>query len=103
MALEVGMQNGTSVSREKRIHELVIYFKDSYGCKASDRVNGTFDTLAFYDTGNANSPQLFTGPKLHKLDSRTDLEASFVLKQDLPMPMRVLAVVPKWNVYGDNS
>ena len=97
------MQNGTSVSREKRIHELVIYFKDSYGCKVSDRLNGQFDRMAFYDTGDSNSPTLFTGPLLHKLDSRHDLDASFVLKQDLPMPLNVLAVVPKFNVYGDQS
>lgn len=103
MALEVGMQNGTSVSREKRIHELVIYFKDSYGCKVSDRLTGQFDTMSFYDTGNINAPSLFSGPMLHKLDSRHDLDASFVLKQDLPMPLKVLAVVPKFNVYGDQG
>jgi hypothetical protein len=103
MALEVGMQNGTSVSREKRIHELVIYFKDSYGCKVSDRLNGQFDAIRFYDTGDINAPSLFTGPMLHKLDSRHELDASFVLKQDLPMPFKVLAVVPKFNVFGDNQ
>ncbi len=103
MALEIGLQNGTSVSREKRIHELVIYFKDSYCCKVSDRINGRFDTLAFFDTGERDPPKLFTGPLVHKLDSRHDLAASFVLKQDLPMPLNVLAVVPKWNVYGDQG
>lgn len=102
MALETGLQNGTSVGREKRIHELVIMFKDSYGCQVSDRLDGTYDTLAFYDTGDGSSPTLFTGPYVHKLDSRHDFEASFVLKQSLPLPMTILAIIPKFNIYGDN-
>lgn len=102
MALEVGMQNGTSTSREKRIHELVVYFHNSYGCMAGPKLTGDFDRMKFYDTADGDSPTLFSGPVLHKLDARHDLDASFVLKQDLPMPMHVLAVVPKFNVYGDN-
>lgn len=101
LALELGMQNGTSTSREKRIHELVIYFQESYGCKVAAKTIGPFDKLSFYDPNNPNSPVLFSGPKLHRLESNHDLEASFVLKQDMPMPMQVLAIIPKFNVYGD--
>lgn len=103
MALEVGMQNGTSVSREKRIHDLVLYFKDSYGCQVGVTHTGDFDRVAFFDANDPNSPTLFTGPILHKMDSRHDLNASFILKQTLPMPMHVLAIVPKFNIYGDQG
>ena len=31
------------------------------------------------------------------------MNASMVLKQDLPLPMTISAVVPKFNIYGDND
>lgn len=98
MALEVGMQNGTSVSRQKRIHEVVIYFNQSRGCKISSKKSGLFDTIPF---GEEN--ELFTGAVTHMLDARHDMNASMVLKQDLPLPMTISAVVPKFNIYGDND
>lgn len=103
MALEVGMQNGSSVSREKRIHELVVYFRESYGCRAGATMTGDFDRLAFFDTGEVDGLKLFTGSIVHKLDSRHVADSSFILKQDMPLPMHVVAIVPKFNVYGDNG
>jgi len=105
MALEAGMENGTSVAREKRIHEVVIYFHESGGCKVADRKTGAYEALPFRtaDMIADQAAPLFTGPYVHTLESRHDMEASFVLKQDLPLPMTVLAVVPKWNIYGDQG
>lgn len=103
MALEIGMQSGTSTGKEKRIHELILYFNQSRAGKVSWRVAGPYDTLPFR-TGDmvADSPTpLFTGPIRHMLDMRHDLDASFVIKQDLPLPMMITAVIPKWNVYGE--
>ena len=102
MALEAAMQNGTSASREKRIHELVIYFHNTYGGMTGDSLDGDFDRIPFYDTGDADSPALFSGPLLCPLEQRHKLDASFVLKQELPMPFQILAIVPKYNTYGDN-
>lgn len=103
MALEAGLQNGTSASREKRIHEVVIYFHQTSGCKVSDKIDGRFDVLPFRDGTMTPGlpPDLLTGAKVHKLDARHEMMASFVIKQDLPLPMTILAVVPKFNVYGD--
>ncbi|NQX02236.1 hypothetical protein HQ447_16380 [bacterium] len=103
MALEVGMQNGTSVSREKRIYELVIYFDKTNGCQVASTTAGPFETLRFRfgDVYADQAVPLFSGAYVHKLAARHDLEASFVIKQDQPLPLTVLAVVPKWNVYGD--
>lgn len=103
MALEVGMQNGTSVSREKRIYELVIYFDKTNGCQVASQPAGPFETLRFrFGEVYADQPvPLFSGAYVHKLAARHDLDASFLIKQDQPLPLTVLAVVPKWNVYGD--
>lgn len=105
MGLEAGMDNGTSVTREKRIHEVVIYFHESGGCKVSSRKTGPFEPLPFRtaDMIADHAAPLFTGPYVHALESRHDMEASFVMKQDLPLPMTILAVVPKWNIYGDQG
>lgn len=105
MGLEAGMENGTSATREKRIHELVIYFHETGGCKVSSRRTGPYEALPFRtaDTPGDEAAPLFTGPYVHALESRHDMEASFVMKQDLPLPMTILAVVPKWNIYGDQG
>jgi len=102
MALELGLANGTSVSREKRIHEIAIFFKDSYGCKVSDSLTGDFENLKFYDSVFTSTPTLFTGVVDHRLEARHTKTAVFVIKQDLPLPMIIQAVVPKYNIYGDN-
>jgi hypothetical protein len=102
MALEIGMQSGTSTGKEKRIHEVVLYFNETSGGKVGWRVSGPFDTLPFR-TGDmiADDPTpLFTGAIVHHPEARHDFDASLVIKQDAPLPMMVTAVVPNWNVYG---
>lgn len=102
MALEIGMQNGTSTSREKQIHELVIYFQASYGAKVGTEAAGSFDKIAFHNASIGEPVTLFTGPKVHKLEDRHSLDATFIVKQDLPMPCHILCIIPKFNAYGDN-
>jgi hypothetical protein len=105
LTLEMGMQNGTSVSRQKRIHEVAIYFDQSGGCMVSSKKSGPFDNLPFLtgDMASASAQPLFTGLIKHALDARHDLDASLVIKQDQPVPMTIAAIVPKWNIYGDNN
>ena len=102
MALEVGMQNGTSTSREKQIHELVIYFQESYGALVGTESAGSFDKIAFHNAQLGEPITLFTGPKVHKLEDRHSLDATFIVKQEIPMPFHILCIVPKWNAFGDN-
>ncbi len=105
MGLEIGLQNGTSVGRFKKIHGLVIYFYRSSGCEAGYSRTGDFDKIPFRDSLEPldNAPGLYTGPVAHDLDAGHDLDASFILKQNLPLPMTVLAIVPKFNIYGDKT
>lgn len=101
LPVEVPTQNGTSVSREKRIHEVCIYFNETYGAKIGPTETGDFDTIAFY-SGNLSSPITpFTGFKTVILESKFAFDPSFVLKQDLPLPFHVLSTTLKLNVNGD--
>lgn len=102
--LEMGMRNGTSVSRNKQIHEVVIYFHQSSGCKISSRMDKPFDTISFRNADGVPDAgvSLFTGPIIHALDSRSQTDVSLVLMQDQPLPLTVSGIVPKWNVYGDS-
>lgn len=105
MALEVGMQNGTSASRTKRTHELAIYFHQSGGCEVGSTLTGSFDVLTMREVGTplGDPTPLFTGLKTHQLDARHDPLASFVIRGSTPLPASILAVVPKWNIYGDDD
>lgn len=100
MALEVQMQNGTSVSREKQITELAVAVRDSYGMKVGTDANGPFDTVTFYNGENA-TPLLYSGIKEFKIDHDYEMDATFILKQDLPMPLHIQAIVCKFKTYGD--
>lgn len=102
--LEMGMRNGTSVSRNKQIHEVVIYFHQSSGCKISSRMDKPFDTISFRNADGVPDAgvSLFTGPIIHALDSRSQTDVSLVLMQDQPLPLTVSGIVLKCNVYGDS-
>lgn len=102
LPLEIGMQDGTSAGRTKRIYEVDIFFHQSGGCLIGDRVGGRFDVMSMREVGAplGVAVPLFTGIKTHKLDARGEREASFVIRQESPVPLAVLGVVPKWSVSG---
>lgn len=102
MYMEAGMQNGSSAGREKRISDLILFFQDSYSCLIGATEGGSFDRVRFYD-GESVTPQLYSGEKECRLDSNTSRKASFVLKQDLPMPFHILAIVCKYEIRGDQN
>lgn len=105
LALEVGMQNGTSAGREKKIFEVDIFFHQSGGCMIGATQASSFDVISMRETGQplGQPVPLFTGIKTAKLDARSGKEASFVIKQDSPVPLSILGVVPKWNINGDDD
>jgi hypothetical protein len=104
MPLELGLQNGTSAGREKRIHELVIFFHQTNGCQVGSTVDGDFDVIPFRDANMQTDAaiDLYTGPRTVQPRGDYDLRASFVLKQSIPLPMTITAIIPKFNIYGDN-
>lgn len=102
---EFAMQNGTSVSRKKRIHEVAISFHQSAACLAGATKEGDFDTITHRRVGEpfGQPTPLYTGPYNHKLNGRHGLEGSLVIKQEQPLPLTVLAIVPKLTIHGDDD
>lgn len=105
MAMEIGMQNGTSVGRDKRVHEVAIYFHQSAACEFGATLTGNFDVMTFRKVGDplGTPPELYTGLETRKLGDKHDPEASLVIRQRNPMPLSVLAIIPKWNIFGDDE
>ncbi|MDB6078414.1 MAG: hypothetical protein JWO82_2161, partial [Akkermansiaceae bacterium] len=103
MAMEVGLQNGTSVGRKKRIHEVYLVLLQSSGGRYGPRTTGEqWDPITTAEDLEQPVP-LFSGGKNLSLEHRSDYDASFVISQTAPLPMTILAVVPKFNIYGDDD
>ena len=85
---------------EKQVRELVIRFLDTLGGKVGDGVD--FDPIQFRDTTDPmdDSPPLFSGDKDMEFDGDHEREGTIILKQDLPLPMTVLAIFIKYRVTG---
>lgn len=101
MRLDTDPQAGITIAREKRVRSVTIRFLDSLGLKWSDG-DGTFYDLSFRDTADEmnDSPPLFTGDKDVPWYGNSDMDPRVILKQDQPLPMTVLAVIPKYQITG---
>ncbi len=104
MALELGLEDGTSQSREKRIHRLAINVLDSLGMQVS-RSTTNYDSISFRDADDSmdDSPPLFSGWHLIGFEGDHGLEGDIVIKQDEPLPLTILSIVPKLYVTGDEG
>lgn len=96
LPIEFQGQDGAYLSRKKRVGNLGILFKNSrggmYGLK-EDRL----DEIKWRMTENWGQPvQLYTGKKKIVLPAATwDETQQLIIKQDAPLPMTVLAIVPE--------
>lgn len=97
MTPEVSLQNGTSRTREIRIHEVIASLYKSRGGKVGESVLGTkFDPVR---AGGVD--ELFTGEKAVSFDGGHNTGGAFVLKSDEPFPYFVRSITLKLNIYGD--
>ena len=96
LPIEFQGQDGAYLSRKKRVGNLGILFKNSrggmYGLK-EDRL----DEIKWRMTENWGQPvQLYTGKKKIVLPAATwDETVQVIIRQDAPLPMTVLAIVPE--------
>lgn len=101
MKLNIDLQDGTSQGRRARVPRLVVRFYKSLGGKYSTDGNEWFAIFARGSDPMDDSPPVFTGEKKLYTGGTYADSADIWIKQDLPMPMVVLAVIPKWEATGD--
>ncbi len=92
--IEAGAADGTSQGRVKEIASVVLRLKDTVSCK----VGGTIDKLMTIDEFIPRtdlSGDWYTGDtKRIPWPSNADTDASFIIYQDEPVPLTVLAIYP---------
>jgi hypothetical protein len=96
MRLEAGARDGTAQGKTKRINKVVIRFQNTLGAKAGADMN-MLDTLEFRSGSDPMNqpPPLFTGDKLIEWPNGYDFDAYMIVKQDQPLPMTVIAIMPQ--------
>lgn len=90
------LKNGTSRTREIRIHEAVLSLYQSRGGKIGEDPAGTK-----FDPVRADSGTMFTGEKAVSFDGRHGTAGAFCVVSDEPRPFFLRSLILKFNVYGD--
>jgi len=102
MRLEVQAPGGSSQGRRKRILSVTARFLHTVGGKvcagddAADRYEPVLPHARNAAAGAA--PRLFTGDRILRLAGGIDREGLFTIRQDDPLPMTVISVVPEVQV-----
>jgi hypothetical protein len=91
MKLEAEFQDGTAQSRKKRIHQIVVRTLKSRG--GAVRTNNG----PFYDL----SSTLTTGDQKLVLGGAFGIDADVDLRVTTPDPFSCIAILPKWDAYGN--
>ena len=101
MRLEAGSQNGTSQGKIKRISSVVIRFYQTLGAKIGPN-RDNLDTIPFRSTNDAmdSAPPRFSGDKTNDWDAGYETEGRIIIRQEQPLPMTVLAIMPRERTNG---
>jgi hypothetical protein len=94
MKLDVVMANGPSQGKKRRITQLVLRFRNTYGAKFG-KVDSALDTVSFSGT------ELFTGDKVVNFPLGHDRSGDIVVVQDQPMPFTLLGILASADFFGD--
>lgn len=92
MRIDSGGVEGTSQAKTKRIREVTTRFLDTVGAK----IGPTESNLKSIDFGQSTTVKtpLFTGDKTIEFHGDYETDGFVVIKQDEPLPMTVLAIMP---------
>jgi hypothetical protein len=95
LRLEAGSANGTSQGKIKRINKVNVRFFDTLGAKVGPTEDKT-DSIPFRSTSDPmdSSPPRFTGDKELPFPDGYNKEGEIVIRQDQPLPMTVLSIMP---------
>lgn len=98
--IEAGAGDGTAQGKTKRINKVVIRFYNTLGAKAGpDESN--LDQIEFRAGSDLmnQAPPLFTGDKLIEWPGGYDFDGYVTVKQEQPLPMTVIAVMPQLHTF----
>jgi hypothetical protein len=99
LRIEGGSRTGTSQGKTRRIYEVTYRFYKTSGGEAGER--SATDVIQFRKSSDPmNQPvPLFTGDKRIHHNKGYSKDANIYIKQEQPLPMSILAVMPKLEVF----
>lgn len=100
MPVEIVTQEGTSVAHKKALNPINIYFHNTVGAKVGHDFKRMEQIKWRQDEPYGTPPRPFTGFKEVVLPSLGENIASVCLTSDEPLPMTVLNIVSKVQVYS---
>lgn len=98
--LEAGAGDGTAQGKTKRINKMVLRFLNTLGCKAGPSLS-VLDEISFRDGSDPmdQPPPLFTGDKLMEWPGDYDFDGFIVVRQEQPLPMTLVAIMPQLHTF----
>lgn len=98
--INAGAGDGTAQGKTKRINKCVIRFYNTLGAKAGPDENN-LDELNFRSGSDLmdQPPPLFTGDKLMEWPSGYDFDGYIMVRQEQPLPMTVVAIMPQLHTF----
>lgn len=102
LGLDMLMQDGTAQGRKARVHRIVARVYKSLGGEYSTD-GAAWDTIFARNISDVmdSSPPVFTGDKEVYTGSSWGDTADLLVRQNDPLPLCVLALIPKWDVVGE--
>lgn len=96
--IEAGSATGTAQAKPKYINKVNVRLKDSVGCKVGTSVKQDVIPFRSSDDEMDQALPMFSGDREVVFPQGWTKEKTIVIKQELPLPMHVLAIYPKITV-----
>ena len=98
--IEAGAEDGTAQGKTKRITKVTFRFNNTVGAKVGPDV-GQLDLIAFRKPSDPMDQPVpfFTGDKLVEWPNGYDTEGYITIRQDQPLPMTVVAIMPQVSTF----
>lgn len=100
MRVEVQAEDGTAQGKIKRIHDVTIRLFKTLGVEIGGSLT-SMERIPFRDSSMpmTQSVKLFTGDKDAEFRGDYDKEGYVYVRQNLPLPLTVLAIYPRLNIF----
>ena len=99
--MELTGQDGSTLARRKRVHKLLLMFKDSSGGRFGLK-EGKLDEIKWRTSeAYGEAIQLYSGKQEVLMPSASfEKTVQILVKQNEPLPLTVLSIVPEMQVGG---
>ena len=100
MRVELQAEDGTAQGKIKRIHDVTVRLFESLGVEIGGSLDN-MERIPFRDSSMpmTQSVKLFTGDKDAEFRGDYDKEGYVYVRQNLPLPLTVLAIYPRLNIF----